>query len=50
MIKCIAFDVEVLPNLFSIVFINLNDYLIKFSDCVDKKGKAIPLTECLSVK
>ena len=50
MIKCIAFDVEVLPNLFSIVFINLNDYLIKFSDREDEKGKAIPLTECLSVK
>lgn len=50
MIKTTAFDVEVLPNLFSISFVNLQDYLNKFADIVDKKGNAIPLVEKLTVK
>lgn len=50
MINCIAFDVEILPNFFSITFINMNDYLIKFKDCVNEKGKPIPLTQKLTVK
>lgn len=45
MIKALAFDVEVLPNLFSIVFIDLNDYLKTFADCVNTKGKPIPITD-----
>ena len=35
MINCIAYDVEVLPNFFSITFISLNDYLKVFKDCRD---------------
>lgn len=43
-------DVEILPNFFSITFISLNDYLKVFSDCVNDKGKPIPLVQKLSVK
>jgi hypothetical protein len=42
-------DVEVFPNLFSITFIDLKDYLNTFSDCIDEKGKPKALTECLTV-
>ena len=42
-------DVEIFPNLFSVTFVDLLDYLQKFSDCVDSKGKPLALTECLSV-
>lgn len=49
MIKSLAYDVEIFPNLFSITFIDLKDYLLKFKDCVDSKGKPKALTECLSV-
>lgn len=42
-------DVEIFPNLFSITFIDLKDYLNTFRDCVDKKGKPKALTECLTV-
>ena len=49
MIHSIAYDVEIFPNLFSITFIDLQDYLNTFKDCVDDKGKPKPLTECLSV-
>lgn len=49
MIHSYAVDVEIFPNLFSITFVNLKDYLITFKDCVDDKGKPIALTECLSV-
>ena len=45
--KC--YDVEIFPNLFSITFIDLKDYLLKFKDCVDSKGKPKALTEYLSV-
>ena len=45
--KCV--DVEIFPNLFSITFIDLKDYLLKFKDCVDSKGKPKALTECLSI-
>lgn len=44
-----GYDVEIFPNLFSITFIDLKDYLLKFKDCVDSKGKPKALTECLSV-
>ena len=32
-------DVEIFTNLFSITFIDLKDYLLKFKDCVDSKGR-----------
>ena len=50
MISIKALDVEVLPNLFSFVIVDLNDYLNTFKDCVDSKGKAIPLTEKYSIE
>lgn len=49
MISSKALDVEVLPNLFSFVLVDLNSYLDVFKDCVDNKGKAIPLTEKYTV-
>lgn len=50
MIRTWSTDVEIFPNLFSITFANLRDYLAKFADCVDEKGEPIPITEKLSVK
>uniref|UniRef100_A0AAU8MIP7 DNA polymerase n=1 Tax=Geladintestivirus 2 TaxID=3233134 RepID=A0AAU8MIP7_9CAUD len=50
MIKSFAVDTEIFPNLFSATFVDLNDYLLMFKDCVDEKGKPKALTECLSVK
>ena len=44
-----AMDVEVFINLFSVTFVDMKDYFKKFADCVDEKGKPIPLTEKLSV-
>lgn len=49
MIKSYGYDVECFPNLFSITFVNLKDYLQTFNDCVDAKGKPKALTECLTV-
>ena len=49
MIDCRAADVEVLPNFYSITFISLNDYLKVFADCVNDKGKPIPLVQKLTV-
>lgn len=43
------YDIEVTPNFFSAIYINLVDYLNMFKDCVNDKGKPIPLTEKLSV-
>lgn len=45
-----AVDVEIFPNLFSVTFVDLVDYLNVFKDCVNDKGKPIALTEKLSVK
>ena len=52
-----AYDVEILPNFFSITFVNIVDYVAKFEDAVKvkiKKGKEIkepiPLVEKFSVK
>lgn len=42
-------DVEIFPNLFSITFVDLKDYLNTFRDCVDEKGEPKALTECLTV-
>ena len=43
------YDIEVTPNFFSAIYINLIDYLNTFKDCTNDKGKPIPLTEKLSV-
>ena len=45
--KCM--DIEVFPNLFSVTFVDLKDYLNTFRDCVDEKGNPKALTECLTV-
>lgn len=45
-----SYDVEIFPNLFSITFIDLQDYLQTFKDCVDEKGNPIALAEKLTVK
>ena len=45
MINCIAYDVEVLRNFFSITFVSINSYLKVFKDCVNADGKAIPLVQ-----
>ena len=57
MIDIWAYDVEILPNFFSITFVDLGDYFKKFEDCCKieiKKGKEkrtpIPLTEKYTVK
>ena len=47
MIRCIGFDVEILPNFFSITFVSINDYLKVFADVTD--GKPIPLVQKLTV-
>lgn len=49
MINSYAVDVEIFPNLFSITFVDLKDYLVTFKDCVNSKSKPIALTECLTV-
>lgn len=49
MINSKCCDVEIFPNLFSITFVDLKDYLNTFRDCVDSKGKPKALTECLTV-
>lgn len=45
MIKSLSYDVEILPNFFSVTFVDLNDYLKTFEDCcvVDKKGRKTPI-------
>ena len=50
MIKTYAYDIEVLPNFFSITIVNANHYLSVFKDCVNSKGKAIPLVKKYTVK
>lgn len=50
MINSYAVDVEIFPNLFSVTFVNLKDYLSTFKDCIDNKGHPKALTEVLSVK
>ncbi|QOR59898.1 DNA polymerase [uncultured phage cr271_1] len=50
MINSLGMDVEIFPNLFSITYVDLKDYLNKFKDCVDAKGKPKALTECLTVE
>lgn len=50
MIRIECYDVEVLPNFFSICFIDLASYLDTFKDIVDGKGKPIPIIQKISVK
>ncbi len=49
MIKSYGYDVECFVNMFSIIFVDMKDYLQKFNDCVDDKGDPIPMAEILSV-
>lgn len=49
MINSQAMDVEIFVNMFSVTFVNLQDYMKTFSDCIDEKGNPIALTEKLSV-
>ena len=44
-----AYDVECFINLFSIIFVDMQDYFRVFADCVDEKGKPVALTEKLTV-
>lgn len=52
MINSWCYDVEILPNFFSVTFVNLNDYLKMFKDANDgsKKLKPIPLVQKYKVK
>lgn len=50
-----AYDIEVLPNFFSITIVDIGSYLKMFADCVsepDKKGKTkpIPMVQKITVK
>lgn len=51
MIDTRAYDVEILPNFFSIVIVDLGDYLKVFDDCRDdsKKRRPIPLVQKYTV-
>lgn len=44
-----CYDVEITRNYFSVVFVDLRNYLKVFSDCIDNDGKAIPLIDKLTV-
>lgn len=48
MIKSIAYDVEVLPNFYSIAFVDIDSYLAEFKDAcvIGKKGKTNPIPLC----
>lgn len=49
MIHSLAYDIEILPNFFSIAVIDVRDYLEVFADCNNGK-EAIPLTQKYTVK
>lgn len=49
MIVTKAFDVEIFPNLFSVTFVDLKDYIDTFKDCTDDDNSPIALSEKLSV-
>ena len=49
MLNIQCYDVEILPNFFSVTFVDLADYLKIFKDCINEKGKPIPLVEKYSV-
>ena len=49
MLNIQCYDVEILPNFFSVTFVDLASYLNIFKDCINDKGKPIPLVEKYSV-
>lgn len=51
MIASYAYDIEIMPNFFSITIVDVGDYLKNFADCEDgsKKHKPIPITQKYSV-
>ena len=49
MINIQCYDVEILPNFFSVTFVDFADYIKVFNDCKDENGKLIPLVEKYSV-
>ena len=49
MINTFSYDVEVLPNFFCVTVIDFASYLEVFKDCVNAKGKPVPLTQVLTV-
>lgn len=50
MIITYAYDVEILPNFFSVTIVDVKDYLNTFKECVDTKGKPIPLVQKYTVE
>ena len=50
MIRCECYDVEILPNFFSITFVDLASYLEIFKDCVNDKEERIPMIQKLTVE
>lgn len=50
MIKTYVYDIEILPNFFSITIVDLKSYLEVFNECVNDKGNPIPTTQKYSVK
>lgn len=44
-----SYDIEVLPNFFSITIVDVGDYLKTFKDCCNEKDKPIPLTQKFTV-
>lgn len=49
MINTFSYDVEVLPNFFCVTVIDFASYIEVFKDCVNAKGKPVPLTQVLTV-
>lgn len=49
MVKPYAYDVEILKNFFSVTIIDVKSYLEIFKDCINDKGKPIPLVQKLTV-
>ena len=51
MIASYAYDIEIMPNFFSITIVDVSDYLKNFADCEDssKRHKPIPITQKYSV-
>ena len=49
MLNIQCYDIEILPNFFSVTFVDLASYLNIFKDCINDKGKPIPLVEKYSV-
>lgn len=50
MTKNAVFDIEILPNIFTVCIVDFQSYLDIFKDIVGEKGNAVPLTDKLSVE